>query len=119
DKGNIEVAASGALGTTNGTTTGLVNLGASSSAPAGDISLLITAAGVTVANPIDSRFFTGVSGGKTIGGSNTSGTVSYTGNLTLHDNTTLSAAAGGLVTFGAPIVTGIAGSPSAGEAVNA
>jgi autotransporter-associated beta strand protein len=118
DKGNIEVAASGALGTTNGTTTGLVNLGASNSAPAGDISLLITAAGVTVANPIDSRFFTGVSGGKTIGGANSSGTASYTGGLTLHDNTTLSAAAGGLVTFGAAIVTGVAGSPTVGEAVN-
>ena len=55
DKGNIEVSANGALGNTNGTT-GLVNLGSSNSASAGDVSLLITAANVSAANPIDCAF---------------------------------------------------------------
>ena len=65
------------------------------------------------------RFFTGISTAKTIGGSNTTGSVAFTGGITLHDNTTLTSAAGGIVSFAGPIVTGVANSPSSGEAVNA
>jgi fibronectin-binding autotransporter adhesin len=118
DNGTVLVGSGGDIGATDGSTTGRIAFGSSNSGSAGSISLLLTTAGTTLANPIDSRFFTGVSSAKTIGGSNTSGTVTFSGALTLHDTTTLTAASGGTVAFSGVVATGTAGSPYAGEAVN-
>ena len=85
---------SGAFGPTNGTT-GLVTLGTASTNNS-PVSLLN--AGFTVSNPITVSSNAN-SGGYTIGGSNTSGTASYTGNITLNRPVTLTAASGGTVDF--------------------
>ena len=110
DEGRISIGASGALGTTNGTTTGLVNMG---SAGIGGLSTIlnIASSGVTLANPIDVRFLQ--TGGKTISGTFTSGSSTYSGNITLHDNVTLSAANGGTLKFGGVIATAGSGTNAA------
>lgn len=118
DKGTIEVGAGGNVGATNGSTTGRIALGSSNAGSAGDVSLVLNSAGTVLANPIDSRFFTGVSSGKTIGGTNTSGTVEFSGTITLHDTTTLTAASGGIARFSGVIATGAANSPYPSEGVN-
>ena len=103
DKGTVQLGASGAAGTNSG----YVNVGASGAGAAGDCSLLITASSVTISNPVDIRYFSAASGGKTIGGNNASGTATFTGNIALHDTATFTAASGGTVSFsGAVAITG-------------
>jgi hypothetical protein len=119
DNGIVQIGATGAAGATNGTTTGRIALGSSNTTTAGPISLLLTTAGVNLANPIDSRFFAAVSSSKVIGGSNATGTVTYSGGITLHDNTSLVATNGGTVVFSGVIATGTNDTPYTGETANA
>lgn len=112
DNGSVELSASGALGTTNGTTTGLINLGTSAQTPSGGsgaTSLVITTPGVTIANPIDARFFnvgTVSNQSKTIGATNATGVATFSGNISLHDSVTISAATGGTLQLTGPIANG-------------
>jgi fibronectin-binding autotransporter adhesin len=121
DKGTIQVGTGGTLGTTNGTSTGWINMGASVSGRNGDTFLLALDAGVTIANPIDSRYYSpDVSGNQTIGGSNTTGTTTFSGTLALHDNVTLTAANSGTVLFSGQIQNGSisgANNQTAGQAL--
>ena len=107
DKGTIKVGTGGTVGTTNGTSTGWINMGASVAGRNGDSNLLARDAGVTIANPIDSRYYaTDVPGTQTIGGLNATGTTNFTGTLALHDNVSLTAAGGGTVVFSGQIQPG-------------
>jgi uncharacterized protein YhjY with autotransporter beta-barrel domain len=89
---------SGAFGATNGTTTGLVTLGNAATTTNNSSPTLLINGAFTVANPITvaNQATTGV---YTIGGSNASGTATYTGNITLNKPVTLIAATGGTVDF--------------------
>jgi autotransporter-associated beta strand protein len=110
DEGTVSVGTGGTLGTSSG----LINLG--SSVTSGLNSALdIANANVIVTNPIDIRFFTGVTGGKTIQTSNGTGTATYSGNVTLHDTVTFQAATNGTVNFTGAIAQGTA---TGGQAVN-
>lgn len=115
DNGTVAVATGGSLGTTNGTTTGAVNLGGGVIAQAGNNAALnIVNSGVTVANPIDSRYLAGSTNGtKTVGGTFASGVGTYSGNITLHDSLILSAANGGTVAFTGVIATAGSGTNTA------
>ena len=115
DEGTIAVGSGGTIGTTNGTSTGFVNLGASGVNTAANASVLATAGGVTVANPIDVRHFAGINAPSKIIGSNTSGTVTFSGNITLHDSATLTAGTNGTVNFTGVIAQGTA---TGGQDVN-
>jgi fibronectin-binding autotransporter adhesin len=117
DQGTVILLNSNAAGATNGTTTGRIAMGSSNTT--GLNTMLEAASGVTVANPIDSRFFTGLTGGKTITDSfSGSGSATYSGAITLHDTTTFLANSGTTVTFSGGITVGTAGTPYGTVAVN-
>lgn len=113
DQGTVSLGNSNAAGST--AHTGRIAMG-SSVATNQDSVLTISTAGANVANPIDVRHFPGINGAKSIGGTNASGTAAFSGDITLHDNVTFTAA-GGTVTFAGAISTGAAGSPYANEDV--
>jgi autotransporter-associated beta strand protein len=112
DNGNVYGANNNAFGSTSGGN-GAVTLGADASGNNGATTLLLTSGGISVANPINVRYYSGFNASKTIGGNNTSGTATFTGNLTLNDSVSLTAASSGTVAFNGVIQTGSAGgSPS-------
>ena len=106
DRGTISVGTGGTLGTTNGTSTGWINIGASVTGQNGDGTLLIRDAGITLANPIDARFFSGVPGTVTLGTGYSSGTGTFSGTLALHDNVIISTASGATLAFTGQIQNG-------------
>lgn len=110
DKGSVVVDAGGSVGTTNGTNTGYIAIGSSSAGSAGTGTLTIAASGVTVANPINARHFSGIDTAKIIGGTFASGSSSFTGAVLLHDTVTLTAAGTSTVVFSGPITTGTSNS---------
>ena len=105
DNGTIQVNTNSALGATDGSTTGYVNLGASGAGSAGNVTLSVATA-MTIANPVDVRYFNAAPSGKAIVGNNSSGTLSFTGPVAVHDTVTISAAAGGTVNFSGAVGTG-------------
>src|SRR5205814_183886 len=64
----------------------------------------------TIANPIDARFFSGITAfTKTIGGTYTSGTSTFSGSIALHDSLTITSASGGTVAVTGVIAPGATG----------
>jgi autotransporter-associated beta strand protein len=107
DAGTVQMAQDGAGGTTNGLSTGWIDLGSSNAGSAGNSFLFIQNQGVTIANPIDVRKFSGVTDAKTIGLSHTGANVAtFSGGIALHDNLTLSAAGSSTLRFTGPIANG-------------
>ncbi len=92
------LSTSGAFGVTNGTSSGAIALGDAATTTNNSSPTLLINGAFSVANPITvaNRTTTGI---YTIGGSNASGTASYTGNITLNKPVTLVAATGGTVDF--------------------
>jgi autotransporter-associated beta strand protein len=108
DRGTVIVNHASGLGNSSKAT----NLGASIFGPHGDLSLLLGTSGVTVPNPINVRFFSGIPGGKTIGASYTSGTGTFSGVVTVNDSFTLSVPSGATLNFSNNIVVGSSPNPS-------
>jgi len=109
DQGTVSVATGGSLGTTNGTTTGLINMGASGTGGL-NATLNIANSGVTLANPVLVRYLQ--TGGKTISGTFTSLSSTYSGAISLADHLTITAANGGTLLF-TGVISQAAGTGSA------
>ena len=77
--------------------------------------MLLDTAGASAANKINARYYSGFNANKTIGGMNTSGTVTFSGVVTMNDSVSLTADAGGTALFSGTIK---AGSATGGQAVN-
>ncbi len=114
DNGNVYGASNNAFGSTSGGN-GAVTMGADQNGNNGATTLLLTSGGVSVANPINVRYYSGFNAAKTIGGNNSSGTATFSGNVTLNDNVSLTSASGGAVGFNGVIQSGTA---SGGQSVN-
>jgi autotransporter-associated beta strand protein len=92
DQGIISLATGGTLGTTNGTTTGLINMGADGTGGL-NTELKIADSGITLANPVLVRYL--ATGGKTFSGSFATGSSTFSGAVSLADHLTITAANGG------------------------
>lgn len=114
DNGVVQGASSGAFGQSS-SGGGAVTMGADLSANNGASTLLLTTVGASVTNAINTRFYSGFNATKTIGGNNSSGTVTYAGNVTLNDSVNLTSASGGTVSFNGVTATGTA---NGGQSVN-
>ena len=95
DQGTVAVATGGSIGTTNGTTTGLINMDPST----GGLNTVLSLAnsGITLANPILVRYLQ--TGGKLISGTFASGNSTYSGAISLADHLSIAAANGGTLIF--------------------
>jgi len=120
DAGTVSVGATGALGSTDGATTGYVNVGSSvSTQSTNNAALLISGSGVTVSNPIDARYYTGNTyGTEQIGGSNVNGTATFSGPISLHNSLTISSVSGGTVAVTGSIAQGSTAGVFSTEAIN-
>jgi fibronectin-binding autotransporter adhesin len=96
DQGTISVSTTGALGATDGATTGLVNMGSSVTGGL-NTNVNIANSSVTLANPILVRYLQ--TGGKTLSGTFTSGSSTFSGAISLADHLTIAAANGGTLLF--------------------
>jgi autotransporter-associated beta strand protein len=118
DQGIVSAGISGGFGSTDGATTGFIDLG-SSNTNALNSTVNIGASGVTIANPILTRYLK--TGAKAISGSFSSGSSTYTGQITLNDHVSLNSAGGGTLVFSNVIAQGagtLSGTPGTGNIVN-
>lgn len=120
DAGTVSAGVTGALGSTDGATYGYVNVGSSvNTESTNNTALLISSGGVTVSNPIDARYFTGNTyGTQQIGGSNSSGTATFSGAIALHNSLTISSTSGGTVNISGAISQGVTTGVFSTEAIN-
>ena len=108
DNGIVQGVSSNAFGQTS-TGNGAITMGADAAVNNGTSTLLLTGSGAAVSNAVNIRHYSTFNAAKNVGGNNSTGTVTYNGNLKLNDTVNLTAASGGTVAFNGIIQQGTAG----------